>query len=115
MESTILVFGHAMCPGVPPLRGLLGASKIPHKYIDIHNDAAAAERVRAINHGNESVPTIVFPDGSTLTEPSVGEVKAKLAAMGYNIGVTALLIGNGWKLVMAAAIVYAVLKFLEVI
>lgn len=104
-----------MCPGVPPLLGLLGASKVPYKYIDIHNDTAAAERVRGINHGNESVPTLVFPDGSTLTEPSVGEVKAKLEALGYRIGATALLIGNGWKLIMGAAIVYAVLKFLEVI
>ena len=97
------------------MRGLLFRSKVPHKYVDIHKDTNAAEHVRAINNGNESVPTLIFADGSTLTEPSVGEVKAKLETMGYRVGISAWLIGNAWKLVTAGAIVYGILKLLQVI
>ena len=38
-----------------------------------------------MNLGHESVPTLEFPDGSALTEPSAGDVKDKLRAMGYDI------------------------------
>ena len=115
IEPQILVFGHALCPGVAPLRGLLARSKVPHAYVDIHKDASAAERVRGINNGNESVPTLIFPDGSTLTEPSVGELRAKLATLGYTVGLSGWLIGNAWKLISAAVVVYGVLRLFQVI
>lgn len=60
--------------------------------------------------GNESVPTLLFPDGSTLTEPSVGELKAKLESLGYEVGLAAWLIGNIWPIVfIGAAILIALL------
>ena len=34
----------------------------------------------SVNGGNQTVPTVKFADGSTLTNPSAGEVKAKLAS-----------------------------------
>ena len=43
----------------------------------------ADRRVREINRGFESVPTLAFPDGSTLTEPTAGELSAKLVELGY--------------------------------
>jgi mycoredoxin len=115
MESEVMVFGHALCPGVAPVRGLLARSNVPHVYLDIRKDASAAERVRAINEGNESVPTLIFPDGSSLTEPSVGELKAKLEVLGYRVGKIAWLIGNAWKLITAAVVVYGALRLFEVI
>ena len=48
--------------------------------VDIENDAEAAAYVMQVNGGNQTVPTVVFADGSALTNPSLVEVKAKLAA-----------------------------------
>jgi mycoredoxin len=81
VPDAITVYGHPSCPAIGPVKGLLTQSKVTFDYIDIHQDSAAAARVRAINNGNESVPTLVFPDGSTLTEPSVGELQAKLESL----------------------------------
>ena len=46
--------------------------------IDIEGDPAAAAAVKRLNDGNQTVPTVVFPDGSALTNPSIREVAAKL-------------------------------------
>jgi mycoredoxin len=48
--------------------------------VDIEQDPAAAEYVRSVNGGNQTVPTVVFADGSALTNPSLAQVKDKLAA-----------------------------------
>ncbi len=48
--------------------------------VDIETDPAAAEFVMSVNGGNQTVPTVKFPDGSALTNPSAREVKAKLVA-----------------------------------
>ena len=47
--------------------------------VDIEQDPSAAEKVAEANGGNQTVPTLLFSDGSTLTNPSVAQVKAKLA------------------------------------
>lgn len=50
--------------------------------VDIDQDDDAATFVRSVNRGMRSVPTIVFPDGSILTEPSVVELTGKLEEQG---------------------------------
>ena len=114
-DSSITLYGTPTCPGLPPVRGLLGWAKVPYDYIDISRDRAAAAKVRAINDGNESVPTLTFPDGSSLTEPSAGQLKEKLESLGYRVGPLAWLIGNAWRIVTGAVIVYGVLRFLEIL
>jgi mycoredoxin len=49
--------------------------------IDIELDESAADVVVAANGGNRTVPTLVFSDGSALTNPSVDEVKSKLSEL----------------------------------
>ena len=92
MQAAIIVYGHPACPNLGPVKGLQKQSKVEFVYIDIHENGVAAAHVRAINSGNESVPTLVFPDGSTLTEPTVGELQAKLESLGYQVGLAAWLI-----------------------
>ena len=58
---------------------VLKANDISYDAVDIEHDAAAAEFVGSVNGGNRTVPTVKFADGSTLTNPSAAEVKAKLA------------------------------------
>jgi mycoredoxin len=110
MSDSIILYGHPTCPNLGPMRGLLKQSKVKFEYIDIHQDGSAAARVRAINNGNESVPTLIFPDGSTLTEPTVGELQSKLESLGYKVGLVAWLIGNRRPIFfIAAGILIAVL------
>jgi mycoredoxin len=54
--------------------------QIVYEEIDISRDDGAAERVMELNRGYRSVPTILFPDGSHLTEPRTDVLKQKLDA-----------------------------------
>jgi mycoredoxin len=119
MLDAIIVYGHPTCPNIGPVKGLLTQSKVKFEYIDIHQDTVAAARVRAINNGHESVPTLVFPDGSTLTEPTVGELQSKLASLGYKVGLVAWLIGYRRLILFIVAgvliaVLITVLRFLGV-
>ena len=58
----------------------LDRAGIRYAEINIEQDAAAAERVMRVNGGNQTVPTVVFPDGCALTNPTVEQVAAQLAA-----------------------------------
>jgi mycoredoxin len=62
------------------LKAGLQRDGIEFDEIDIERVPDAAEIVMQANGGNRTVPTVVFPDGTTLTNPSVNEVKDKLAA-----------------------------------
>lgn len=53
---------------------------IAYDEVNIERVPDAAQLVMEVNGGNRTVPTVVFPDGSALTNPSVREIKAKLAA-----------------------------------
>ena len=48
--------------------------------VDIDKDPAAADLVMGINGGNQTVPTVTFGDGTAATNPSIAEVKARVAA-----------------------------------
>jgi mycoredoxin len=53
---------------------------IAFEEVNIERVPDAAELVMQVNGGNRTVPTLVFPDGTALTNPSLREVKDKLAA-----------------------------------
>lgn len=86
MSDEVIVYGNITCPMVAPVRGVLERAGVAFEYVDIGQDAEARQRVMAINQGNASVPTLVFADGSTLTEPSMGQLKRKLGQLGYADG-----------------------------
>ena len=58
--------------------GLQGAG-IAFDEVNIEESPEAADFVMSVNGGNRTVPTLVFPDGSALTNPSVAEVRERLA------------------------------------
>jgi mycoredoxin len=60
----------------------LEAAGIGFQEVNIEDDAAAADLVMDVNGGNMTVPTIVFPDGATLTNPALDQVQARLAKAG---------------------------------
>jgi mycoredoxin len=55
---------------------------VAYVEINIEREPSGAEIVRSLNNGNQVVPTIVFPDGSILVEPSAAVLKEKLASLG---------------------------------
>jgi mycoredoxin len=77
-EQMIILYGTPWCGDCRRSRRFLESEGIPYRYIDIDLDAAAAAEVERINEGYRSVPTIVFPDGSVLVEPSNRELAGKL-------------------------------------
>jgi mycoredoxin len=62
------------------LKNGLNRAGIHYLEVDIEADESAAQVVVQVNGGNRTVPTLVFGDGSALTNPSVDQVKSKLAA-----------------------------------
>ncbi len=81
----VIMYGTPTCPMVPPVRGMLNRAQAPFEYINIAEDAESRGKVMAINDGNASVPTLLFPDGSTLTEPSTAVLRQKLESLGYTV------------------------------
>jgi mycoredoxin len=76
--SEIVFYGTTWCGGTRRSRKILEDNHIPFQWVDIDQDMEARKRVEEINHGYRSVPTIIFPDGSILVEPSDSELKVKL-------------------------------------
>jgi mycoredoxin len=62
------------------LKSQLDREGIRYVEVDIEHDRSAAELVMSVNGGNQTVPTVVFPDGSAMANPSLQQVKARLAA-----------------------------------
>lgn len=61
------------------LKAGLHRAGIAFDEVNIEQDPAAADYVMSINGGNRTVPTLRFPDGSALTNPSMYEVSERLA------------------------------------
>ena len=62
------------------LKSGLQREGIEWNEVDIERTEGAADVVMKANGGNRTVPTLVFDDGTTLTNPSVAQVREKLAA-----------------------------------
>lgn len=78
MSDPIIVYKSTFCPHSWSVERFLKSNNIPAKLINIDKDPQARQEVMAINHGFASVPTLIFPDGSQLTEPSFAQIRAKL-------------------------------------
>jgi mycoredoxin len=63
------------------LKNQLAREGIEMLEVDIEADPAAADFVMSVNGGNQTVPTVVFDDGSALTNPSAAQVMARLRAL----------------------------------
>ncbi len=77
VEPKIIMYGTTWCGDTRRARQFFADNNIDYEWIDINNDKAAVEYVMSVNNGNKSVPTILFPDGSLLVEPSSYQLKEK--------------------------------------
>ena len=79
--SHIVVYATPYCGDTRRARRVLDELQMPYEFVDIRQDPQAARLVEEINQGYRSSPTIVFPDGSVLVEPSDGALRAKLQGL----------------------------------
>ena len=80
-KQSIIIYGTKWCPDCHRARKVFRARSIPFEYVDINKCAESRAYVEQVNNGNRSVPTILFPDGDVLVEPSNSSLNAKLDAM----------------------------------
>jgi mycoredoxin len=78
-NAPLTIYTTSWCGFCDRLKTVLKANGISYDEVDIERDGAAAEFVGSVNGGNRTVPTVKFADGSTLTNPSAREVRARLA------------------------------------
>jgi mycoredoxin len=77
--STLTIYSTPWCGYCRRLKGQLERDGIAFVEVDIVEQPDAAEVVMAVNHGSQTVPTLVFPDGTALTNPSLAQVRERLA------------------------------------
>ena len=77
-DDKLIVYGVAWCGDCRRAQKFLQINKIPYEFINIDQDINGEQVVTKINRGFRSVPTIIFPDGSILVEPSNRQLAQKL-------------------------------------
>jgi thioredoxin reductase (NADPH) len=78
MDDIIKVYGASWCPDCRRAKRFLGDQRISFEWHDIESDPDGARIVQERNNGNNIIPTIIFPDGTHLSEPSNEELAEKL-------------------------------------
>ncbi len=76
--DALVIYSTSWCGPCRTLKRLLTEQEIAFTEINIEETPGAAEFVMSVNRGNQTVPTVLFPDGSTLTNPRLSEVTTKL-------------------------------------
>ena len=76
--SDVKVYGASWCPDCRRAKKFLSEHRQPYEWIDIDEDHAALAVVEKIQDGGRTIPTIIFPDGSHLLEPTDEELARKL-------------------------------------
>ncbi len=81
MSGQFTMYSTPWCGYCHRLKGQLDREGISFAVVDIAEDPAAADLVMAANGGNQTVPTLVYSDGSAQTNPSLAQVRAKLESL----------------------------------
>ena len=79
--TAVTMYSTQWCGYCHRLKSQLDREGITYEVIDIERVPEAAQLVEQVNNGNQTVPTLVYADGSAQTNPSVAQVKAKLAQL----------------------------------
>ncbi len=81
MSAQITMYGAAWCGDCRRSKAYLDSHQVEYNYIDVEADESASDKVMEINGGQRSIPVILFPDGTHMTEPSDKDLEAKLQAL----------------------------------
>ncbi len=78
-DATLTMYTTTWCGYCRRLKSQLDSAGIGYDEVDVERVPEAAAFVESVNGGNRTVPTVVFPDGSAATNPSLAQVQARLA------------------------------------
>jgi mycoredoxin len=78
-HTAVTMYTTTWCGYCFRLKKVLQNEGIAFAEVDIEDDPAAAQFVASVNGGNQTVPTLRFADGSTLTNPSLAQIRSTLA------------------------------------
>ena len=81
MSQRVTMYTTPWCGFCRRLKSQLAREGIEVAEVDIERDPVAADYVMSVNGGNQTVPTVVFPDGTALTNPSAAKVRERLATL----------------------------------
>lgn len=76
----LTIYSTSWCGYCVRLKSQLDRAGIAYKAVDIENDPTAEQLVRDANNGNATVPTVLFPDGTVMTNPSLRQVTEKVTS-----------------------------------
>jgi mycoredoxin len=76
--GSVTMFTTSWCGYCNRLKAQMGREGIPFNEVNIEEHPPSADFVMKVNGGNQTVPTLLFPDGSAATNPSINEVKKRL-------------------------------------
>ncbi|MEO9180566.1 MAG: FAD-dependent oxidoreductase [Acidimicrobiales bacterium] len=68
--TPLKVYGASWCPDCRRAKQFLASHRIPYEWIDLEEFPEKTAEVEALNDGKRIIPTIIFPDGTFLAEPS---------------------------------------------
>ena len=77
--GTVTMFTTTWCGYCRRLKSQMEREGIGFAEVDIEREPGTAEFVMSVNGGNQTVPTVLFPDGSAATNPSIAEVLDRLS------------------------------------
>ena len=80
-DQRLRMYGAPWCPDCQRAKKFLIEQQIRYDWIDVDRDPEGLQYVQEVNNGKQSIPTIVFPDGSVLVEPSNTELASKLGIL----------------------------------
>ena len=80
MSTTVTMYSTPWCGYCHRLKAQMDREGIEYSVVDIEDHPEAADLVMSVNGGHRTVPTLVFPDGSALTNPSLAQVMEKVVA-----------------------------------
>jgi len=81
MSSSFTMYTTPWCGYCHRLKSQLDREGIDFDIVDIEQDPSATQIVESANNGNQTVPTLVYADGTAQTNPSLAQVKAKIAEL----------------------------------
>jgi mycoredoxin len=79
--ATFTMYSTPWCGYCHRLRSQLDREGVTYEVVDIEQHPEAADIVEQVNHGNQTVPTLVYSDGTAQTNPSLKQVQEKLASL----------------------------------
>jgi len=77
--GTVTMFTTTWCGYCRRLKSQMQREGIAFSEVDIEREPGTAEFVMSVNGGNQTVPTLLFHDGSAATNPTLAQVRARLA------------------------------------